>query len=51
MDGDGNCGEDSWVAMKDMLVVADGNGEWGDDGVDSGIFARKLVADIHYKLD
>ena len=39
-------GEDAYLASNNLLVVADGVGGWADEGVDSGLFSKKLVADI-----
>ena len=39
-------GEDAWYASHDMLAVADGVGGWADEGVDPGLFSKKLCRDI-----
>ena len=40
-------GEDAWVADETLLVVADGVGGWANQGIDSGLFSKQLVKDIH----
>ena len=44
-------GEDAWLASNNLLVVADGVGGWAMQGVDSGLFSKKLVADIKIHFD
>jgi len=39
-------GEDAWYESTDLLVVADGVGGWADEGVDAGLYSRRLVSDI-----
>jgi len=39
-------GEDAWYVSDDLLVVADGVGGWADEGVDAGLYSRRLVSDI-----
>ena len=44
--------EDAWVAQKNLLAVADGTGEWGgEDGVDSGLYAQRLLHDFKEHFD
>ena len=35
------------MAAPNLLVVADGVGGWANQGIDSGIFSKQLVKDIH----
>merc|ERR1711957_613521 len=39
-------GEDGFAASKTLLVVADGVGGWADQGVDPGLFSKRLCKDI-----
>jgi len=39
-------GEDAWYTSNNLLVVADGVGGWADEGVDAGLYSRRLVSDI-----
>ena len=44
--------EDSWVAQPNLLVLADGAGDWGgEDGVDSGLYAQRLLHDFKAHFD
>lgn len=36
-------GEDAWYTDQNLLVVADGVGSWGDEGVDSSIYSNTLT--------
>ena len=40
-------GEDAWIAAENLLVVADGVGGWIQHGIDSGLFSKALVFDLH----
>ena len=35
-----NGGEDAFFALKSLLIVADGVGDWAEQGVDSGLYSR-----------
>ena len=39
-------GEDAYIASPDLLVVADGVGGWASQGVDPGLFSKKLCFNI-----
>jgi protein phosphatase PTC7 len=39
-------GEDALFVSKNVIVIADGVGGWIKHGIDSGEYARKLIAII-----
>ncbi|TNV76749.1 hypothetical protein FGO68_gene3286 [Halteria grandinella] len=39
-------GEDAWILTEELLAVADGVGGWNRKGVNPGIFARELCANV-----
>ena len=39
-------GEDAFVATDNFLAVADGVGGWVNNGIDSGLFSKRLIWDM-----
>ena len=39
-------GEDALFVSKQILLIADGVGGWAKMGIDSGVYARNLVATV-----
>lgn len=39
-------GEDAWICTDSLVAVADGVGGWNKKGVNPGIFARELCANV-----
>lgn len=44
-------GEDAMFASENVLVVADGVGGWADQGVDPGLYSKKLCEIIGQKVN
>ncbi len=44
-------GEDALFVSKNILLVADGVGGWSRMGIDSGVYARRLVAAVKELLE
>lgn len=44
-------GEDALYTSENVLVVADGVGGWADQGVDPGLYSKKLCSIIGSKID
>lgn len=44
-------GEDAMYASENVLVVADGVGGWADQGVDPGLYSKKLCKIIGQKVE
>jgi serine/threonine protein phosphatase PrpC len=39
-------GEDALFVSKNIILIADGVGGWAKMGIDSGVYARRLVASV-----
>ena len=39
-------GEDAFYVSKNILIVADGVGGWSRMGIDSGVYARRLISAV-----
>ncbi len=39
-------GEDALFVSKNIIIIADGVGGWAKMGIDSGIYARKLIESV-----
>jgi protein phosphatase PTC7 len=44
-------GEDALYVSKNILIVADGVGGWSRMGIDSGVYARRLIAAVKELLE
>lgn len=44
-------GEDAMYTSDNVLVVADGVGGWADQGVDPGLYSKKLCQIIGQKVE
>jgi protein phosphatase PTC7 len=39
-------GEDALSAHKQLLIIADGVGEWNNRGIDPGLYSKELVKNV-----